>query len=335
MADLEIYKINNFQLQIICDDGLAHKIANYFSVLDKNRFFNPAYKRRAWDGKIFFFNKKTRILSIGFFKELLLFCDKNNISYQLQFKIDELFTDISKEQLNLFYKTLFKDPDFFPKDHQQNAVYLALKNKMGIIESCTGSGKSLMLFIIIRYLLLMNKQILLIVPSTTLVEQSFSDWKEYGWVDCENYVNLLYSGKTLDENKPILISTYQSLINKDKSFFKKFGVLLVDECLHPETKIKVKEKIYNSELKKYFIHYIDKKIKDIKIGDLVQSYNFETKRKCYKPVEKIFKNLNKKNDIYLVTLENGEKFIVSGNHPVYLKNGKKKRVDQLTMNDEV
>jgi superfamily II DNA or RNA helicase len=92
------------------------------------------------------------------------------------------------------------------------------------------SGKSLILYIVTRSILENTLgKILLIVPSISLVEQMFSDFFDYGWKDCDKFVDILYSGKKL-ENKQMLISTYQSLANKDIDFFKDFSAILMDEC---------------------------------------------------------------------------------------------------------
>jgi len=339
MADIDIYKINNLQLRISCSHDVAVKIANHFSAYIKNKFFHPLVKQKRWDGKIFFFNKKDHNLSIGFLKELLVFCEENKLSYEFQFKLDDLFTNVSKEQLTLFYKSLLKDSEFYPRDYQESAVYLAIKNKRGVLECATGAGKSLIAYLIIRYLMLLDQKIVLIVPSTSLVEQLFSDFREYGWKDVENYVNLLYSGKKIDESKPILISTWQSLVNKPDEYYQKFGTLLIDECLHPNSLVQVKINHYerrNKKKKLLYSTYETKKIKDVKVGDLVRCFDFENNIVKYKPVKKIFKNLSaSKDNMYEIETEDEKKIKVTGNHKVYLKNGAKEHVKNLKKGDEL
>lgn len=249
MADVEIYKIDNLNLQLVANDTLINKIANHFSAFIKNKYFHPLVKSKRWDGKVFFLNKKSHIISIGFLKDLLCFCESHNYSYKLQFKIDDLINDISKDKLELFYKSLFENTKYTPYDYQAKAVYLALKNKIGIIHACTGSGKSLMLYIIIRYLALKNKNILLVVPSTSLCEQIRSDFLDYGWKDVDDNINILYAGKKIDKNKKILISTWQSIFENNESFFKNVDILMVDEC-HGARSVsiqKISQKCKNAE----------------------------------------------------------------------------------------
>lgn len=96
---------------------------------------------------------------------------------------------------------------------------------------------SLIQYSIIRYLLAAKKKILLIVPSVSLVEQMYSDFKEYGWSDVSDFVDKLYAGQELSD-KPILISTYQSLAKKSPGFFSKFTALIIDEA-HSATSVSI------------------------------------------------------------------------------------------------
>lgn len=92
------------------------------------------------------------------------------------------------------------------------------------------SGKSMNIYLTIRYLLeKYNFKCLLVVPSVTLVNQMEADFKEYNWKNSEEFVDKLYSGQKLS-NKPILISTWQSLMNKGRDFLGEFDAVLIDEC---------------------------------------------------------------------------------------------------------
>ena len=339
MCDLKIYKINKYQLQISCNFGVANKIANHFSTFIANRWFHPLVKSKRWDGRIFFFNKKDHIISIGFIKDLLVFCNEQNLSYKFEFNIEELFSNITKEQISLFIKSLSLPQDRTPYDYQEKSVYLAIKNKNGIMELATGSGKSLIIYIIIRYLILLNKKILIIVPSVSLVNQLLSDFKnDYKWSEVEKYVTILYSGQKIDLNKMVLISTWQSLADKKSDeFFQQFGVYIVDECLHPDTIVHVKEKYFSLDNKKLlYWKYYKKKIKDVKTGDLIRCYDFEKKKIRYEFIEKIYKNLSiKKNNVYKITFDDNSYERMTGNHNILKKNGKKKQVKNLKIGEEV
>ena len=67
------------------------------------------------------------------------------------------------------------------------------------------------------------------MPTTSLVEQMYTDFQEYGW-DVEKNCHRLYSGHSKETNKKVLISTWQSLFRLPKSYFDQFGVVFGDEA---------------------------------------------------------------------------------------------------------
>lgn len=99
-------------------------------------------------------------------------------------------------------------------------------------------------------------------------------------------------------------------------------VLIVDECLHPDTEIT----LYNETTKK---------IKDIKIGDLVKTINEETGLVENKPVVKLHHNLNKGEQMYEIEMDNVDILKITGNHKVKLINGSWKKVEDLNEEDEI
>ena len=93
------------------------------------------------------------------------------------------------------------------------------------------SGKSYSIYLIFRYLLARGKKkMMLIVPNTSLVEQMFTDFIDYGWTEINKHVTKLYSGKKPDYSKPILITTWQSIYKQDEEFFKDFDAVVIDEA---------------------------------------------------------------------------------------------------------
>lgn len=99
-------------------------------------------------------------------------------------------------------------------------------------------------------------------------------------------------------------------------------VLIVDECLHPDTEITL------ADDKK-------KKIKDIEMGDLVKTINEETGLIENKPVVKLHHNLNKGEQMYEIEMENGDILKITGNHKVKLIDGSWKKVEDLKEEDEI
>ena len=66
---------------------------------------------------------------------------------------------------------------------------------------------------------MIDNNILIIVPTTSLVEQLYKDFKDYGF-DVENNISRKYHGYDIDLDKRITISTWQSLYKMPKKFLK-------------------------------------------------------------------------------------------------------------------
>ena len=103
-------------------------------------------------------------------------------------------------------------------DYIMKRLRKIINNKKTILLSPTASGKSLIIYCIIRMMKVLNNRCLLIVPTTNLVEQMYGDFKDYGW-DAEKYCHRKYYGYENETDKPVVISTWQSLATFDKSFF--------------------------------------------------------------------------------------------------------------------
>lgn len=231
MSDLIIEKVNSSCVHLVCEDGLSHRIYNVFSAYAPGYRFNPRFKMHVWDGKVRCYNPMSQILPIGLLNNLLIWCDQHQIQYSLQGFKDGLTDTIDKEDLEKQMNS-YITAGFQARDYQVNAVHAALTNRRGVLLSCTGSGKSLMIYTFLRYLL-DNKDVhraILIVPSVSLVEQMYSDFQDYGWDDLEDHVEMLYSGKKPTFKKEILISTWQSLEKEDQEFFEVYDACVVDEC---------------------------------------------------------------------------------------------------------
>ena len=99
-------------------------------------------------------------------------------------------------------------------------------------------------------------------------------------------------------------------------------VLIVDECLHPDTEISM----YDGS---------KKKIKDMVEGDIVLTINEETQKIEQKPVINLHTNINKGSQMYEIEMENGDILKITGNHKVKLIDGSWKKVEDLNECDEI
>ena len=76
---------------------------------------------------------------------------------------------------------------------------------------------------------MIDNNILIIVPTTSLVEQLYKDFKDYGF-DVDKNVSRKYHGYDIDLDKRITISTWQSLYKMPKKFFEDYGAVIGDEA---------------------------------------------------------------------------------------------------------
>ena len=230
---IHIFKLNEVYLHIECDnDGTCRALVDYFTFEVPGHKFMPAFRNKMWDGKIRLFSQKTGQVYVGLLSYIKEFCERNDIECVIAKDVDDSDTlDIKK--VADFVKSLkpkSKGKELEIRDYQLNAIQHALSNHRGMLVSPTASGKSLIIYALIRFYhyLLKDKKILILVPTTSLVEQMYSDFLDYGWSD--KYLHRIYQGHEKDTNKPVIISTWQSLFRLDKKYFEKFGCVVGDEA---------------------------------------------------------------------------------------------------------
>ena len=230
---IHISKLNEVYLQVECDNpGICYELVQYFTFEVPGHKFMPAYRNKMWDGKIRLFSDKTGKIYVGLLSYIKEFCDRNEIEYVIADDVDDT-DNLDIEKVKDFVKSLkpqSKGKLLEIRDYQLDAIQCALSNHRGMLVSPTASGKSLIIYALIRFYnyLLKDKKILILVPTTSLVEQMYSDFIDYGWDD--KYLHRIYQGHEKDTDKPVIISTWQSLYKLDKKYFEKFGCVIGDEA---------------------------------------------------------------------------------------------------------
>jgi superfamily II DNA or RNA helicase len=231
MSHLIISKKNEVYLQVEAEPHVYYELRDAFQFEVPNAKFSPSYKNKWWDGIIYLFNVNTREIYVGLLDKLIQFCKDHDYTYEfrdnkfygLPFEINE---NISLEGVKDYVKSISK---YEPRDYQVQGIYHALRFNRKVIVSPTASGKSLMIYSLVRYYASKENNILIIVPTTSLVSQLFKDFVDYGW-DAEDHCHLIYSGKEKDSAKEVYISTWQSLYKMPKKYFERFNVVICDEC---------------------------------------------------------------------------------------------------------
>ena len=223
MSKIVAAKLNEVYAHILCESGEAMELSEYFTFYVPGYKFMPAYKNKIWDGKIRLFHSHNRTLYYGLIPHLKQFCDERGYNFSLDKSIDA-DEEFSVEEANQFIKTL--NLPLEPRDYQIKAFVHAIRKRRGMLLSPTASGKSLIIYLIMRYL---AGKTLIIVPTTSLVSQLYKDFISYGY-DSETNVHQIMAGADKDTDKPVVISTWQSIYKQKKAWFSQFDVVVGDEA---------------------------------------------------------------------------------------------------------
>ncbi len=260
MADLVIEKINEVYLKVKTEPSIEHELRDKFTFEVPNRKFMPQYRSKYWDGYVHLFNMKTKRIYVGLLDKIVAFCEKAGYTYQFEnnkfygppFEINEM---ISRGGVKDYMGSITK---FKPRDYQLEAVYDALRYNRKLLISPTASGKSLMIYAIVRYFVDKKKKILLVVPTTSLVEQMYKDFEEYGW-DPKNHCHRIYAGRERTNVNEVTITTWQSVYNLDKGFFEDYDVIIGDEAhlFKSKSLVNIMDKLHHAKYRYGFTGTLD------------------------------------------------------------------------------
>ena len=226
MDRIDILPKDEVNVKIECDRGLGQELSDYFTFEVPGAKFMPSYKNRMWDGKIRLFNTASHTLYKGLVARVKKFCQDRDYECVVHGGLDHV-NDIALNEL----EELFKGK-YIPRDYQLRAIAHALRVHRALILSPTASGKSFIIYCILKYLLSHGEnKALLIVPTTSLVHQMNTDFIEYSENQQFYYTHLIMEGQ--EKNNPeaqIFISTWQSIYKQPKKWFDQFDVVVGDEA---------------------------------------------------------------------------------------------------------
>ena len=223
---LVIDKKDDVYLKIDADESIRRDLGEFFTFEVPGFKFMPQFRNRVWDGKIRLFSYQTGQIYVGLYPYILKWCADNEIEVVDGTKIQD--TKVEEKKVDAFIEAL-KIP-LEVRDYQKEAFIYATKKNRCLLLSPTASGKSLITYLLVRFnLLRLKKKILIIVPTTSLVEQLFKDFKDYGWSPEKN-VHKIYQGHAKETNKRVVISTWQSIYNMPKKWFTQFEMIIGDEA---------------------------------------------------------------------------------------------------------
>jgi superfamily II DNA or RNA helicase len=232
--------MNETFMHVSCDPSIERELSEHFQFFVPGYKFMPAYRNRMWDGKIRLYDFKKQTLYNGLFKYLKEFADLRE--YKVITAASPAYGKIGETQnvdLKPFLAPLVISgvgKRIIPRNYQLDALSCTLQNKNGLLLSPTASGKSLIIYLAIKwYLDYCNDDVLIIVPTTSLVEQMYSDFADYSSQDesfnTDELCYKIYGGADRHNIKQrVLISTWQSIYKLGPQWFQRFGMVVGDEA---------------------------------------------------------------------------------------------------------
>ena len=216
---VRVSKIDDVFMKVHCDDGLARDLYDFFSYTVPNAKFMPSYKNKFWDGKVRLFSLKTHKIYIGLLPYVDEFCRERGYEFE---GVEEVLGTKQRDKCSQSWLADLNLP-FEPREYQIDAFNTAIQYGRQLLLSPTASGKSLIIYLLARYY---DKKTIIIVPTTSLVEQMAKDFKDYGY---DKEICKIYSGQPIF-NSDITITTWQSFSKAPKDVMESFEVVVGDEA---------------------------------------------------------------------------------------------------------
>jgi len=230
-ANVVISKANEVFLKIDTEPHIEYELRDHFTFEVEGAKFMPQYRSKHWNGEIHLYDLRSKKIYVGLLDKLVSFCQRHDYTFKFEdnqyygtpFEVNK---NISYEGVKDYMKAICSHS---PRAYQIEGVFDALKYNRKLLISPTASGKSLMIYSLVRYYVEKGQKILLVVPTTSLVEQMYKDFLDYGW-DAESYCHRIYAGKEKTNEFPVTITTWQSVYKLERSFFEDYNVVIGDEA---------------------------------------------------------------------------------------------------------
>ena len=224
---LIISKKNEVYLNIKTEPNYARELSDFFTFEVPGARFMPSYRNKYWDGKIRLFNQMNGEVYVGLLPYIEEFAKRN----ELDIEYKEGVKDEGEHRTSIlggFVRRVSpksKGKTLQIRNYQMDAFTHAVRNNRSLLLSPTASGKSLIIYLLSRWY--ESNRVLILVPTTSLVEQMYSDFIDYGYLEAK--MQKIYQGHSREITKEVTISTWQSLYKMPKKFFEQFGCILGDE----------------------------------------------------------------------------------------------------------
>ena len=232
MTTVTIEKLDEVYMRVFADPSVEQELADFFTYEYPGARFTPQYKARLWDGKVRLYDQLRKTLYNGLLGYVEQFCERNNYTIINKTPVDDTIV-IDDEQTEQYVRSLNLPSKIEIRDYQVSAIQTALHKQRTLLLSPTGSGKSFIIYSVMRWHVDQGRKCILIVPTTSLVEQMYADFADYSsenkW-SVKSHCQKLYSGFSREFTSDVLITTWQSIYLQPKSWFKQFDVIFGDEA---------------------------------------------------------------------------------------------------------
>ena len=227
-----ISKKNEVYLKIIdIEPSLAAQVNDFFTFEVPGFKYMPAYRNKMWDGKIRLYNVVTGEIYMGLFPYIEEYLQNNGEDYELDDGLRNK-REVARSVVQGFVRGLrptLNGRRIKVREYQIDAITHAIATNRSLLISPTASGKSLIIYCLVRYYQMMELKTLILVPTTSLVEQMYKDFEDYGW-SSGTYCQKIYQGHNKKVEKDVVISTWQSIHRMPRPYFRQFGAVFGDEA---------------------------------------------------------------------------------------------------------
>ena len=229
---MRIFKKNEVYIKIAdIELSVAAQLNDFFTFEVPGFKYMPAYKNKTWDGKIRLYNIVTGEIYMGLLPYIEEYLQNNGEYYELEEGLRSE-RDVARSVVQGFVRGIRPTLDgrrIKVRDYQIDAISHAIATNRSLLISPTASGKSLVIYCLVRYYQMMELKTLILVPTTSLVEQMYKDFEDYGW-SSGTYCQKIYQGHDRKVVKDVVISTWQSLHRMPRPYFRQFGAVFGDEA---------------------------------------------------------------------------------------------------------
>jgi superfamily II DNA or RNA helicase len=219
-VSLHLHFLNHSFLRVEAEKDLEHELSDFLTFDVPGMEHMPAYRSGHWDGKARLYQMRYHTTYTGLALRVSRWAAERGIAYTIDPRlcITPRCTILDTSHL---------PATIIPRPYQLDGVSHALSVRRCVLIFPTGSGKSLIMYLLLRELL-PEGRILIVVPTISLVKQFAKMLKSYGY---DEPVYQIMAGISKDAEMPdVVVSTWQSIYKQPAKWFTQFSTILGDEA---------------------------------------------------------------------------------------------------------